>query len=76
VAVKHLRAYQLADGGVELVGVPLVARAQDRVDEVVGPVFAVRLWFALGLTIVTIAIALVALPQPDGLLLSCSLVSR
>jgi O-antigen/teichoic acid export membrane protein len=61
---------QLADGGVELVGVPLVARAQDRVDEVVGPVFAARLWFALGLTIVTMVIALVALPQPDGMLLA------
>lgn len=61
---------QLADGGVELVGVPLVARARERLDEVVGPVFAARLWLALGLTVLTIAVALVALPQPDGVLLA------
>jgi O-antigen/teichoic acid export membrane protein len=61
---------QLADGGVELVGVPLVARAQERVDDVVGPVFTVRLLFALGLTIVTIAAGLVVMPQPDGFLLA------
>jgi len=61
---------QLADAGVELVGVPLVARSRDRLDDVVGPVFAARIWLAVGLTIVTIAISLIALPQPDGVLLA------
>ena len=61
---------QLADGGVELVGVPLVARARDHIDVVVGPVFAARIWFALALTALTIPISLLVLPQPDGLLLA------
>lgn len=61
---------QLADGGVELVGVPLVARARDRVDDVVAPVFAARLWLALALMLLTIAISLLALPRPDGILLA------
>src|SRR5574341_402575 len=61
---------QLADAGVELVGVPLVARSRDRLDDVVGPVFAARIWLAVGLTIVTVAISLIALPQPDAVLLA------
>ncbi len=61
---------QLADGGVELVGVPLVARAREHVDAVVGPVFAARLWLALALTALTIALALLVLPPPDGVLLA------
>jgi polysaccharide transporter, PST family len=61
---------QLADAGVELVGVPLVARAGAHVDAVVGPVFAARISFAVALMALTIPIALLALPQPDGLLLA------
>jgi O-antigen/teichoic acid export membrane protein len=61
---------QLADAGVELVGVPLVARSRDRLDDVVGPVFAARIWLAVGLTIVTIAVSLILLPQPDAILLA------
>ncbi|MEW5916526.1 MAG: oligosaccharide flippase family protein, partial [Gemmatimonadota bacterium] len=61
---------QLADAGVELVGVPLVARAQDRIDAVVGPVFSARLTLAFGLTLVTIVVGLFLLPQPDGVLLA------
>lgn len=61
---------QLADAGVELVGVPLVARSRDTLDAVVGPVFAARIWFAVGLMFVTIAVSLLALPQPDGVLLA------
>jgi O-antigen/teichoic acid export membrane protein len=61
---------QLADGGIELVGVPLVARARDRVDHVVAPVFAARIAFALALTLVTIPAALLVLPRPDDVLLA------
>ncbi len=61
---------QLADAGVELVGVPLVARARDRVDEVVAPVFGARLCFALALTALTIPMAVFLLPRPDGMLLA------
>lgn len=61
---------QLADGGVELVGVPIVARASQRVDEVVGPIFAARLLFALALTVVTVVISLTLLPSPDDMLLA------
>jgi O-antigen/teichoic acid export membrane protein len=61
---------QLADAGVELVGVPLVARARDRVDEIVAPVFGARLVFAVALTLLTIPISLFALPRPDGVLLA------
>jgi O-antigen/teichoic acid export membrane protein len=61
---------QLADAGVELVGVPLVARARDRVDEVVAPVFGARLLFAIALTAVTIPLSLLVLPRPDSVLLA------
>lgn len=61
---------QLADAGVELVGVPLVARARDRVDEVVAPVFGARLVFAVALTLLTIPLALLVLPRPDDVLLA------
>jgi O-antigen/teichoic acid export membrane protein len=61
---------QLADGGVELVGVPLVARASQRVDDIVGPIFAARILFALALTGVTIVLALALLPAPDDMLLA------
>ncbi len=61
---------QLADAGVELVGVPLVARSRDRLDDVLGPVFAARIWLAIGLTLLTIVVSLVALPQPDSVLLA------
>lgn len=61
---------QLADAGVELVGVPLVARSRDQLDDVVGPVFAARIWLAVALTLLTIVLSLVALPQPDAVLLA------
>lgn len=61
---------QLADAGVELVGVPLVARSRDQLDDVLGPVFAARIWLAVGLTLLTIVVSLVALPQPDAVLLA------
>lgn len=61
---------QLADGGVELVGVPMVARSPDRVDDVVAPVFGARLCFAVALMTLTIPIALLVLPQPDAWLLA------
>jgi len=61
---------QLADAGVELVGVPLVARARDRVDDVVAPVFGARLLFAIALTAVTIPLSLLVLPRPDSVLLA------
>ncbi|MGQ0640163.1 MAG: oligosaccharide flippase family protein, partial [Gemmatimonadaceae bacterium] len=61
---------QLADAGVELVGMPLVARARERVDEVVAPIFGARIVFALMLMALTIPLSLLVLPKPDAFLLA------
>jgi O-antigen/teichoic acid export membrane protein len=61
---------QLADGGIELVGVPLVARARDRVAEIASPVLSVRLVYAGIIALATMIVGLTVLPQPDGALLA------
>ncbi len=63
---------QVADGGIELVGVPLVARARDRVAELAEPVLSVRFVAAAALTALTIALGLTILPQPDGAVIAAS----
>jgi O-antigen/teichoic acid export membrane protein len=65
---------QLADGGIELVGMPFIARERDRVADAAAPILSLRLALAAGLTALTMLIALVALPSPDrGLLAVASL---
>jgi O-antigen/teichoic acid export membrane protein len=66
---------QLADGGIELVGVPLVARARDRVTDVASPVLSARFMYAVAIAVLTIAVGLTLLPQPDGAILAASAVS-
>lgn len=61
---------QLADGGVELVGVPHVARARDRVADIAAPVLAVRTVFATALTALVVLTGVTILPQPDGAILA------
>jgi len=63
---------QVADGGIELVGVPLIARARDRVAEVAEPVLSVRVVGAAGLTVLTVALGLTVLPQPDGAVMAAA----
>ncbi|HEX4934606.1 MAG TPA: oligosaccharide flippase family protein, partial [Gemmatimonadaceae bacterium] len=63
---------QLADGGLELVGVPAIARARDRVVEVAAPILALRFVFATALTLVVIVVGVAWVPQPDGVILAVS----
>ncbi len=63
---------QVADGGIELVGVPLVARARDRVAALAEPVLSVRFVAAAGITALTVALGLTILPQPDGAVMAAS----
>lgn len=65
---------QLADAGIELVGVPAIARAQNGEDAVriAAPVLSVRFLVALALTVVVIAVGVTILPQPDGAVLASS----
>jgi len=63
---------QLADGGIELVGVPLVARSRQRVAAVAEPVLALRIVASLVLTALVVAAGLLILPQPDGAVLAAS----
>lgn len=66
---------QLADGGIELVGVPLVARARDRLVEVASPVLSVRFLVAAALAAIVILAGMTVLPQPDGVIIAISALS-
>ncbi|MGQ0538020.1 MAG: oligosaccharide flippase family protein, partial [Gemmatimonadaceae bacterium] len=61
---------QLADAGIELVGIPLVARSRQQVDDAVAPVMGARVLLAAALTALTLLVGLTLLPQPDGTLLA------
>ncbi|MEO7966415.1 MAG: oligosaccharide flippase family protein [Gemmatimonadaceae bacterium] len=65
---------QLADAGIELVGVPAIARAQnaEAAASIAAPVLAVRFLIALALTLVVIALGLTLIPQPDGAVIATS----
>lgn len=63
---------QLADGGIELVGVTEIARARDRVASVAAPVLSLRTVLAAGLTGVVVLAGVTILPQPDGAILASS----
>ncbi|MFN8574373.1 MAG: oligosaccharide flippase family protein [Gemmatimonadaceae bacterium] len=61
---------QVADQGIELVGVPLVARDELRARPVVSATLAYRMLAALGLAAIVGLIARVVLPAPDGRVLA------
>ncbi|MEO6445868.1 MAG: oligosaccharide flippase family protein [Gemmatimonadaceae bacterium] len=63
---------QVADGGIELVGVPLVARAGREVAALAQPMLAVRVVLSLVLALLVIAAGVTVLPQPDGAILAIS----
>jgi PST family polysaccharide transporter len=67
-----LYATQVADGGIELVGVPLVARSRDTLESLVPAVITARLLFAAVLAVAVAAVGVLAAPQPDGALLAAS----
>lgn len=57
---------QLADGGVELVGVPLIARDRARVAAIAEPILSLRFVGSITLSLAVIVAGLTVLPQPDG----------
>lgn len=63
---------QLADGGIELVGVPLVARNRARLAELAEPVLSLRFVASVALALVVVAAGLTVLPQPDGAVMASS----
>jgi O-antigen/teichoic acid export membrane protein len=65
-----LYATQLADGGIELVGVSVIARNRDDVRSLGSAVLTRRFANALGLMLITIAIGLLLPVQPDGAVLA------
>ena len=61
---------QIADAGAELAGVPVVARQQDRLGELVSSALSLRLRIAAALTVIVVAVGLLVFPQPDGSILA------
>ena len=61
---------QVADGGIELSGVPFVARQRDALTQLVSAVLTVRLLVALVLTGIVVITGLAIIPQPDGAILA------
>lgn len=61
---------QVADAGVELAGVPAVARRPDRLDDLVSASVSRRLQIAAVLTVAVTLIGLTVFPQPDGAILA------
>jgi len=63
---------QVADGGIELLGVPLVARERARTAEIAEPILSLRFVASLVLAAVVVVIGLTVLPQPDGAVFAAS----
>lgn len=63
---------QLADGGIELVGVPLVARDRSRIAEIAEPILSVRFVASIALAMLVVVAGLTILPQPDGAVMASS----
>jgi len=63
---------QIADGGIELVGVPLVARDRERAAEIAEPILSVRFVASLVLAALVIVAGFTILPQPDGAVMASS----
>lgn len=65
-----LYATQLADGGIELVGVSIIARDRESVIRLGSAVLTRRLRMALALTLAIVAIGILLPVQPDGVVLA------
>ena len=61
---------QVADGGIELSGVPAVARTREGVSGLVSSTLTVRVVIALALTVIVVLVGSSAFPQPDGSILA------
>ena len=61
---------QVAEAGVELSGVPVVARQRDGLGELVSSTLTIRVIIALLVTSVVATVALLAFPHPDGTVLA------
>jgi O-antigen/teichoic acid export membrane protein len=61
---------QLADGGIELSGVPAVARQREGVGEVVSSTLTFRIILALVLTVIVVIVGTLFFPKPDGSILA------
>ena len=61
---------QVADGGVELSGVPAVARQRTGLTELVSATLTGRVLVAVALSVIVVAIGVTAAPQPDGAILA------
>lgn len=61
---------QVADAGIELSGVPAVARAPDRAGPLASATLTFRLLLATAVTFVVVVVGLAVLPQPDGAILA------
>lgn len=61
---------QVADGGIELSGVPAVARQREGLGVLVSSTLTVRLIVATALTAIIVALGLSVFPQPDGAVLA------
>ena len=65
-AAVTLYLAQLADFGVETLGIREVAEDPTAIDERVPPILLARMLIAAGLIVVTLPVALLLLPQPEG----------
>jgi PST family polysaccharide transporter/lipopolysaccharide exporter len=61
---------QIADWGIELSGVPAVARQPDGITALASSALTFRLLVAVALTVVVVAIGVTVFPQPDGSILA------
>ena len=61
---------QVADGGIELSGVPAIARLRDGIQGLVSAALTVRVTIALALTLVVAVSGVFLLEQPDGAILA------
>ena len=61
---------QVADGGIELSGVPAVARQRDDLSALVSSTLTIRFIVALALTAIVAVVGVALFPQPDGSILA------
>ncbi|HEX7121862.1 MAG TPA: oligosaccharide flippase family protein [Gemmatimonadaceae bacterium] len=61
---------QVADAGVELAGVPAIARERDDPVGLISAVLTLRVLAAIVLTVLVVAVGLWLMPQPDGAILA------
>jgi O-antigen/teichoic acid export membrane protein len=61
---------QVADAGIELSGVPAIARDREHAGELASATLTFRLLLAMALMVVVVALSLTVLPQPDGAILA------